>query len=238
MHAQTDASDAAPGLVSRVLIADGHAILRESVSALLALAPDFEIVGHAGSIEEAAELAERLAPDLILTDLSLASSGGAQSVMELKRRCPRARLVVLTASDSEDCIRASLAAGADGYVLKESSRDELLQCLRSVLAGHPHLCPRAAARVVHRYLGESQAAAPTPLAVTSIEREILVMVANGHSNKRIALALKRSVRTVEKHRAGLMRKLGLQNVADVTRFALENGILGDGRGAGTAGAAV
>ena len=231
MYAQPEAHDPAIGKPTRVLIADGHAILRESVTALLALEPDFEIVAHAGSIEQATLLAEQLLPDLILTDLCLASSGGAPSVIELRRRCPSARLVVLSARDSEDSIRAALAAGADGYVLKESSRDELLQCLRAVLAGERHLCARAKARVVSRYLGGSKAFVATPLAVTAREREILVLIASGHSNKSIAGRLRRSIRTVEKHRASLMHKLGLQNVADVTRFALENGILGDGAAA-------
>ncbi len=211
----------------RVFLVDDHAILREGITALLALEADFDVVGHAGSVAEAISKAPDLRPDLIITDLSMPGAAGVQGIVELRRHCPWARIAVLTVHNTEEHIRAALAAGADGYIVKDASRSELVHGLRSVLANQIHLCARSSARVVRSYLGHGNEPAPTTATpvVTGREREILVMIANGQSNKRIALTINRSIKTVEKHRANLMRKLGLHNVADVTRFALSSGLL-------------
>jgi len=209
---------------ARILLVDDHAILREGVSALIALESDLRVVGHAASIPEAIERARTLQPDLIITDLSLPGAAGAQGIVELRRICPKAKLLVLTVHDTEEHIRAGLYAGASGYVLKDASRSELIFGIRAVLAGKQHLCARSSARVVRSYLGEPTQVPHVIAGVTGREREILAMIASGHSNKRIAQSLKRSVKTVEKHRANLMRKLNLHNVADVTRFALQSGL--------------
>ena len=214
-------------LARRVFLVDDHAILREGVMALLALESDFEVVGHAGSVAEAISKAPELHPDLVITDLSMPGSAGVQGIMGLRRAVPSARIAVLTVHNTEEHIRAALAAGADGYIVKDASRSELVHGLRSVLANQIHLCARSSARVVRSYLGHGSEPAQnsaTPV-VTGREREILIMIANGQSNKRIALTINRSIKTVEKHRANLMRKLNLHNVADVTRFALNSGLL-------------
>lgn len=210
---------------ARVLLIDDHAILREGLSALINLESDMEVVGHAGSVVDGVALAQSLEPDLIITDISLPGATGVQGIVELRRRRPRARLVVLTVHNTEEYIRAALSSGADGYVLKDATRSELIHGLRAVLAGQRHLCPRSSARVVRSYLGEQPPIPQVASGVTGREREILGMIARGQSNKRIAVTLNRSVKTVEKHRANLMRKLGLHNVADVTRFAMQSGLL-------------
>jgi DNA-binding NarL/FixJ family response regulator len=210
---------------ARILLVDDHAILREGISALLALENDLDVVGQAGSIVDAVERACALRPDLIITDLSLPGAAGMQGIVELRRCCPQSLLLVLTVHDTEEHIRAGLSAGAAGYVLKDASRAELIYGIRAVLAGQRHLCARSSARVVRTYLGEQPAVPQVVAGVTEREREILAMIAGGQSNKRIALSLNRSVKTVEKHRANLMRKLGLHNVADVTRFAIQCGML-------------
>jgi DNA-binding NarL/FixJ family response regulator len=211
----------------RVFLVDDHAILREGIMALLSLELDFEVVGHAGSIAEAIANAPSVTPDLIITDLSMPGTTGVQGIAELRRVCPSARIAVLTVHNTEEHIRAALSAGADGYIVKDASRTELVHGLRLVLANQIHLCARSSARVVRSYLGyeaEKSTQSATPV-VTGREREILIMIANGQSNKRIALKINRSIKTVEKHRANLMRKLDLHNVADVTRFALNSGLL-------------
>ena len=216
---------ASPAGRTRILLIDDHAILREGLSALIDLESDLCVVGQAGSIAEAVVIATALAPDLIITDISLPGATGIQGIVELRRCCPQARLLVLTVHAAEEYIRAGLSAGANGYVLKDASRAELMHGVRAVCAGQRYLCPHSSARVVHSYLGER---APPPVAyacITGREREILSMIASGQTNKRIALTLNRSVKTVEKHRANLMRKLRLHNVADVTRFALQSGLL-------------
>lgn len=210
---------------ARILLIDDHAILREGLSTLIELEFDMHVVGQAGSIAEGVAVAQSIDPDLIVTDISLPGATGVQGIIELRQRCPRARLLVLTVHSTEEYIRAALSAGADGYVLKDATRVELIHALRAVLAGQRHLCPRSSAYVMRTYLGEQPATRNFVAGVTGREREILGMIASGRSNKQIAQTLKRSVKTVEKHRSNLMRKLGLHNVADVTRFALQSGVL-------------
>ena len=219
---------------TRILLVDDHTILREGLCALLELESDLKVVGQAGSIAEALLIVEPLRPNLIITDISLPGSTGVQGLVELRSRCRGARLLVLTVHNTEEYIRAALSAGADGYILKDASRVELVQGLRAVMAGQRHLCARASARVVRSYLGEQLQVAPLVSGVTGREREILAMIASGQSNKRIALTLNRSVKTVEKHRANVMRKLGLHNIADVTRFALQSGLLSQETATGAA----
>jgi DNA-binding NarL/FixJ family response regulator len=210
---------------ARVLLIDDHTILRAGLSVLINAESGLEVVGQVGSVAEAVEIAESLDLDLIITDIRLPVATGMQDIAELRSRCPSARLLALTAHDSAESIRAAFAAGADGYMLKDATRVELMSAVRAVLAGQRHLCPRSMAHVVHGYLDEPQGLAAAAIGITAREREVLAMIANGQSNKRMAMALDRSVKTIEKHRSNLMRKLGFRNLADVTRYALESGIL-------------
>jgi DNA-binding NarL/FixJ family response regulator len=219
---QLQFSEAKP---ARLVLIDDHAILREGLIALSEMERDLKVVGQAGTIVEGLKVAMSARPDLIITDLSLPGSTGLQGIVELRQGCPGSRVLVLTMHDSEEYIRAALSAGAQGYVLKDATRGELMHGVRAVLAGQRHLCPRSSARVVCSYLGEQQPAPAVAHGVTGREREILALIAAGWSNKRIARQLQRSVKTVEKHRANLMRKLRLHNVAEVTRFALQSGMM-------------
>jgi DNA-binding NarL/FixJ family response regulator len=210
---------------ARLILIDDHAILREGLIALSNMESDLKVVGQAATIAEGLAVAQSTLPDLIVTDLALPGVTGLQGIVEFRQQIPTAKVLVLTMYDSEEYIRAALSAGAHGYVLKDATRNELIQGVRAVLAGHRHLCSRASSRVVRSYLGEQKAGPPLAAGVTGREREILAMIAAGLSNKRIAMQLKRSVKTIEKHRANLMRKLHLHNVADVTRFAMQSGLL-------------
>jgi DNA-binding NarL/FixJ family response regulator len=213
---------------ARIVLVDDHAILREGLIALSEMECDLKVVGQAGSMAEGITVAMAEKPDLIVTDLSLPGSTGLQGIVEFRQRCPEARVLVLTMHDSEEYIRAALSAGAHGYVLKDATRGELIHAMRAVLAGQRHLCPRSSARVVRSYLGEPvPLSSPLASGVTGREREILGLIASGLSNKRIAIELRRSVKTIEKHRANLMRKLRLHNVAEVTRFAMQSGLLSE-----------
>ena len=221
---------------ARILLIDDHAILREGLSALIALESDLSVVGHAASIPEGIAAALALRPDLIITDLSLPSTTGAQAILELRRHCPDVRVLVLTFRDTNEYIRAALAAGADGYVVKRAQRDELIYAIRAVLSGKRHLCTRSSESMVSCYLGDSPSNPPPAAGITNRERDVITMIAKGFSNKRIALALRRSIKTIEKHRANLMRKLKLHNTADVTRFALQCGLLDGDKADGHPGA--
>jgi DNA-binding NarL/FixJ family response regulator len=192
------------------------------------LQSDFRVVGEAGTFEEAVECATRLQPDVVLTDIGLPGRSGLLLVRELRKICPAARIMLLTAHATEEYLRAGLDACADGYVLKDCGHAELTTAIRTVASGQQFLCKSVASRVLATYLHRgNQPSHRDPLqSVTSRERQLLTRVASGHSNKVIARELKLSVKTVEKHRANVMRKLSLHNAADVARFALTHHLMG------------
>jgi DNA-binding NarL/FixJ family response regulator len=210
----------------RIVLVEDHKILREGIKALIDLEPDFEIAGDFGDAAEGLAGVHRLQPDLVLTDLSLPGSSGFELLAQIGHVAPRARRLVLTAHHSEENIRAALNAGAHGYVLKEANRAELMLAIRTVSAGEQFLCKAVATRILSGYLsgGEPRRSLKTAQSITGREREVLTRIARGESNKVIARALALSVKTIEKHRSNLMRKLHLHNAAAITLFAVRNGL--------------
>ena len=213
----------AAGQISVVLV-DDHAMLREGLRALLELESDIKVVGEAGTFEEALQLAVTMMPTVVLTDIGLPGRSGLSLVTELRKHCPGARVILLTAHASEEYLRAGLDVKADGYVLKDSGHEELVAAIRAVVNGQQFLCKAIASTVMESYVKrDAHGAAATPLqSLTTRERQVLTRVASGQSNKKVARELSLSVKTVEKHRANLMRKLALHNAADITRFALHH----------------
>ena len=224
-----DARTAAPSSVTkkRLLVVENHAILRDGLRALLELESDLEVVGTVGDASAAVLAVRHLQPELVLTDIALPGRSGIELIRELSALAPDLRIVVLTGHTSEEYIRAALDAGADGYVLKDSGRPELLHAIRSAAAGRQYLCAAVATKVVSGFVSRYQAkqAVRPEEHVTGREREVLTRIALGQSNKTIARELGLSVKTVEKHRANLMRKLTLHNAAAVTLFALRQGFI-------------
>jgi DNA-binding NarL/FixJ family response regulator len=214
-----------PGI--RVLLVEDHAILREGLRALLEIEPDLEVVGDCADTDAALAAFEQLKPDLVMTDLALNGRSGIELIAELHNRSATTPVLVLTAHNTEEYIRAALNAGARGYVLKDSGRAELLQAIRSVVSGGQYLCGSVVAKVVTGFVTGREArrgGSPESL-VTGRERQVLTRIALGQSNKVIARDLGLSVKTVEKHRANLMRKLTLHNAAAITLFALRHGFI-------------
>lgn len=211
----------------RILLVEDHAILREGLRALLELEPDLRVVGEATEVDGALASIERLQPQLCITDLALTGRSGIALISELRNRNAGARVLVLTAHNTEEYIRAALNAGAHGYVLKDSGRADLLQAIRVVVNGGQYLCPSVSARVVSGFVnGTDPRSATSPeQMVTLREKQVLIRIALGHSNKLIARDLGLSVKTVEKHRSNLMRKLTLHNAAAITLFALRHGFI-------------
>jgi len=163
-------------------------------------------------------------PDLILMDLSMPVMNGLEAILEIKRRFPRTRVLVLTVHRTEEHFLATLRAGADGYLLKDASFQELITAVRSVLDGGKYLSPGISAQVVEGYLA-GRRPPPSPLdLLTRRERQVLKLMAEGHGNQGIAGLLSVSPKTVEKHRARLMNKLDLRTTAALTAFALEQGL--------------
>lgn len=211
---------------NRILIAEDHTLLRQGLLAMLSADPALEVVGEAKDGLQAMRLAGSLMPGLVLMDLSMPGVNGTEALAEIKRRYPDIRVLVLTVHKAEEYIRAALQAGADGYVLKDATRDELMLAVHSILNGKTYLSPDVADLVVNGYLDGGEGMSPNSLLerLTLREREVLKLVAEGHGNKHIAGLLCVSVKTVEKHRSNLMKKLDLHNAAALTAFAIERGI--------------
>ena len=209
-----------------IVIAEDHTILRQGLRALLSSDPDFEIVGEAEDGRVAVRLVETLSPDLLLMDLSMPRMTGMEAITEIKKRSPATKIVVLTVHKGEEYILSALKAGADGYVLKDAGHDELVTALKNVLAGKRYLSPDISEKVIGGYLEGKRSLKAAPWdTLTQREREILKLIAEGYKNKEIAEHLFISLKTVEKHRSNLMRKLDLHNTAALTAFAMEKGII-------------
>jgi DNA-binding NarL/FixJ family response regulator len=211
----------------RVVIVEDHAIIRNGLRALLQASSDLDVVGEARDGREAIRFAGELAPDLILTDLSMPGISGLDVIREIRRRYPDIKIIALTVHKTEEYIVASLEAGANGYVVKDANQEELMAAVSSVLAGNTYLSPQVTDKVVSAFLaGRSHSQSYTPWdMLTERERQVLKLVAEGHTNKAIADYLFISVKTVEKHRASLMRKLNLHNAPALTAFAMEKGLI-------------
>lgn len=211
----------------RIVIAEDHTILRDGLHSLLSSEPDFEVVGEAGNGRDAIRLVEKLIPDVVLMDLSMPKMNGMDAIRELKKHLPGIRIVALTVHRSEEYILATLQAGADGYVLKDANHSELMMAIRSVLAGKTYLSPGVSEKVVDGYL-EGRKGIKTRSSWDSLsprEREVLKLIAEGHKSKEIADYLYLSLKTVEKHRSNLMKKLDLHNAAALTAFAIGKGLV-------------
>ena len=211
----------------RLVIAEDHTILREGLKALLSSRPDLEVVGEAVDGREAVRAVQELMPDLLLLDLSMPRSNGLEALKEIKRISPQTKVLVLTVHKTEDYVFTALQAGADGYILKDSSSSELTLDVRSVLRGERYLDPAIASTVVSGYLNSKDGTPIRPSFddLSSREREVLKLIAEGYRTKEIAEYLCISPKTVEKHRANLMDRLNLRTVSALTTYAIDKGLV-------------
>lgn len=211
----------------RILLVEDHTLLRVGLRALLCRDPDLEVVGEASNGRDAIRSIADLSPDLAIMDLTMPGMNGIEAIAQIKRRYPQVRVLVLTLHRADEYIHESLKAGADGYILKDATHDELRVAIRSVLNGKTYLSPDISNNVVSVYLGGRSNAGFSSAweSVTHRERQVLKLVAEGRSNKFIAEYLCLSIKTVEKHRANLMRKLDLHNASMLTSFAIGKGLL-------------
>ncbi len=211
----------------RILIVEDHTLLRAGIKSLLSQDPDLEIVGEADNGRDAVRAIEGLSPDLVLTDLSMPGMNGIEAITDIKRRYPKTLVLVLTVHKADEYIHESLRAGADGYILKDATHDELRIAIRSVLNGKTYLSPDISKKVITGYLGTDKHTSHTTAweTLTHREREVLKLVAEGHPNKYIADYFCLSVKTVEKHRSNLMKKLDLHNASMLTAYAIEKGLV-------------
>ena len=211
----------------RIVIAEDYTILREGLQMLISADPELEVVGEAVDGHDAIRCVEKNRPHLVLMDLSMPRMNGMDAIKEIRKRVPDTKIVVLTVHKTEEYILAALKAGADGYVLKDATHDELIMAVKNVLSGKRYISPGISEKVIEGYLdGRKVIKTHTSWdTLTQREREILKLIAEGYRNKEIAEYLCISVKTVEKHRANLMEKLDLHNVQALTTFALERGLI-------------
>jgi len=211
----------------RILIVEDHTLLRAGLRALLTQDPDIEIVGEADNGRDAVQAIATQMPHLVLMDLSMPGMNGIEAIRDIKRRFPETRVLVLTIHKTDEYIHESLRAGADGYILKDATHDELRVAIRSVLNGKTYLSPDISGKVIHGYLGGGHSSELSGAwdSLTHREREVLKLVAEGHPNKFIADYFSLSVKTVEKHRSNLMKKLDLHNASTLTAYAIEKGLV-------------
>lgn len=213
--------------VLRILIAEDHALVRAGLRALLLQDSEFEIVGEADNGRDAVRAVAELNPHVVLMDLTMPGMNGMEAILDIKRRHPEVRVLVLTLHKTEEFVLASLRCGADGYILKEATPSELRLAVRTVASGKIYLSPDVMGSMTTGVPDGSSPAIGVWETLTHREREVLKLVAEGKSNKAIAQFLFISAKTVEKHRAKLMSKLGMRNAAALTAYAIQKGLIGN-----------
>ncbi len=208
-----------------IIIAEDHALLRNGLCALIAENDDLSVVGEAGDGLEAISLVQKNAPDLVLMDLSMPRFGGIEAIRQIKQIAPQTRILVVSMHATEKHLKAALQAGADGYLLKMAESAEFIVAIRSVLAGDGYISSKLAGRVLAVYSSRRDAEWSELNLLTDREKEILKLVAEGHTSKEVADILSISPKTADNHRANILRKLGLRNVHELTRFAREHDLV-------------
>ncbi|MBI2847080.1 MAG: response regulator transcription factor [Chloroflexi bacterium] len=211
----------------RVIIADDHTILREGVRKLLELHDDIEVVGEAADGKEAVEKSTQLTPDIVLMDIAMPGLGGLEATLEIRKLSPKTRILVLTQYDDPEYIYRFLKSGAAGYVLKKAAGTELVSAIRAVHRGEAFLYPSIAGKVIEGYLRTENPREEEVVyeKLTDREKQVLKLVAEGHSNKEIAELLTLSIKTVMGHRANIMEKLSVHNRTELVKFAIRKGLI-------------
>jgi len=209
----------------RVLLVEDHIVVRQGIKALLSDEKDLEIVGEADNGREALALVEKLHPDVVLMDISMPGLNGVEATHQICQRYDDVKVVILSMYASEEYVFQVLRAGASGYVLKQSDSSEVLTAIRAALAGGSFLSPPISRAVIDDYIHRAEVRGQgddlDPL--TSREREVLQLLAEGFSNKEIAQQLNISVKTVESHRSNMMSKLGVSNKTELVKYAIRKG---------------
>jgi len=206
----------------RVLLVDDHTVLRDGLKSLLNYEPDIEVVGGVGDGREAILAAERLKPDIVFSDISMPGLNGIESVRSLRQDYPELKIIILSMHASQEYVLQALQAGANGYVVKQADASEVLTAIRSVMEGGAYLSPTISKHLIDDYLTLT----PEDLAgpkLTTREREVAQLIAEGESTRSISEALTISVKTVETHRMNIMKKLNAKSTADIIKFAIKKG---------------
>jgi len=212
-------------MTAKVVLADDHVLFRDGLRVLLEKEADLKVVGEANNGREAVRLAAELQPDIVVMDVSMPDLNGIEAAREISARTPKTRVLGLSMHSDRRFVARMLQAGAAGYLLKDCDYEEFIRAVRAVLAGQTYLSPAVAGGVVNAHVRGGAAAASSALRdLTPRQREILQLVAEGRATKQIAAHLHVSVKTVDAHRQHIMDKLGLHSVAELTKFAVREGL--------------
>jgi DNA-binding NarL/FixJ family response regulator len=210
----------------RILLADDHGLVRAGLRRVLEAEPDLTVVAEAADGAEAVELARTSVPDLAVLDVSMPRMTGLQAAREISRRAPAMRILMLSMHDNEQYFFSALQAGASGYVLKSAADEDLVAAIRAAMRGEPFLYAGVASTLVRDFLDRLRRGERMPNAVlTQREEEVVKLIAEGHSSKEIAATLVISVKTVERHRANILAKLGMRDRTELTRYAIRAGLI-------------
>ena len=212
----------------RILIADDHEIVRRGVRAVLEQHPGWEVCGEAENGREAVEFAKTLKPDLVLLDIGMPNLNGLGAARQILAHAPLTRILVLTMHDSEQVVRDVLSVGARGFLLKSDAGRDLIAAVETLQRHGTFFTSRVADQVLEGYLNPERLKSPEEIRgsrLTPREREVVQLLAEGKTSKEVAVALNLSVKTTETHRTNIMRKLDLHSVADLTIYAVSNGIV-------------
>jgi DNA-binding NarL/FixJ family response regulator len=211
---------------ARILLADDHALVRTGLRRILEAEPDLTVAAEAADGAEAVALARSTQPDLAVLDISMPRMTGLQAAREISRRVPAVRTLMLSMHDNEQYFFSALQAGACGYVLKSAADEDLVGACRAALRGEPFLYAGVASTLVRDYLDRMRRGEKMPRAVlTQREEEVVKLIAEGHSSKEIASTLVISPKTVERHRANVLAKLGMRDRTELTRYAIRAGLI-------------
>lgn len=210
----------------RILIADDHELIRRGLTTVLADRLEWTIVGEAADGRQACEMAALSTPDIVVLDLTMPELNGLEATRQIRATTPKARILIVTAHESEQLLREVLDAGAMGYILKSDAGRVLVQAVEALLDGRPFFTSKVARSVLEGYLRSSEGSATnTALALSPRERHIVQLLAEGSNNKEVARTLQLSVKTVETHRSNIMRKMEFGSLADLVRYAIRNKIV-------------
>jgi DNA-binding NarL/FixJ family response regulator len=212
-------------LVTRILVADDHALVREGVKRVLDHEPDLAVVAEAADGAEAVEHALNGRIDLAILDISMPRKTGLQAAHELSRRRPELRTLILSMYENEQFLFEALKAGASGYVLKSGADDDIVEACRAAMRGHSFLYPSAVDTLIRDFIERADKRGNNVELVTPRELEVLKLIAEGHASKEIAAMLVISIKTVDRHRTNMLEKLGMRDRVDLTRYAIRRGLI-------------
>lgn len=212
---------------TRILIADDHSMVREGLSAMLKLFEDVEVVGEAADGKEAIDRVGELKPDVVLMDIAMPGLGGLEATIEIKKRHPEVKVLVLTQYDDSEYVSRFLKEGVSGYILKRAMGSELVTAIRAVMKGESYLHSSVASGIIDGYLGRDMAAAAEDpyQRLTDREKQVLKLIAEGHSHKEVAGILDISAKTVIAHQTHISEKLDIHTRAGLIKFAIQKGII-------------